>query len=149
MIGVVNPTPGSVSIGKDADDIEIACELDGYLPADARLSSTFKGATLGNILLGGIVGIAIDAGSGAMNEYPTSINVTLVPEAFESDAVRDEYFEAMRRRVVDDYEVSLAEIDQGCKGSKCDKKRDKLTTARDDRLADIEWKRMATVVEGQ
>ena len=36
--------------------------------------------TFGNILFGGIIGVAVDASSGAMNEYPSSVTVRLIPE---------------------------------------------------------------------
>lgn len=81
-IGVVNPTPGSVTIGKDKDAVDISCELSGYHTTTRKLDSTFQGMTLGNVLLGGIIGIAVDAGSGAMNEYPESISIRLMPEEF-------------------------------------------------------------------
>lgn len=44
---------------------------------------------MGNILLGGLVGAAIDAASGANNKYPERVMVILTPASFPSDEARD------------------------------------------------------------
>ena len=49
------------------------CGKEGYQNGRGILNSGFQGWTLGNLVLGGIVGLAVDAGSGAINEYPSSI----------------------------------------------------------------------------
>jgi hypothetical protein len=41
------------------------------IPAGAQL------ATLGNVLIGGLIGYAIDLGSGAASEYPRGIRIWL------------------------------------------------------------------------
>src|SRR6185436_19391524 len=64
-LGVVNPTPGTVQLGKGAAALDVSCKRLGYLDATAKVSSSFQGWTLGNAILGGIVGIVVDAGSGA------------------------------------------------------------------------------------
>jgi hypothetical protein len=37
----------------------------------------FQAATLGNILIGGVIGVVVDAASGAMGTYPPSVAVIL------------------------------------------------------------------------
>jgi hypothetical protein len=37
-------------------------------------------ATLGNILLGGVVGWGIDSATGADNKYTSPVNITLIPK---------------------------------------------------------------------
>lgn len=80
IIGVVNPTPGSILVDKSADNISVICSKEGYQDASGTLTSEFEGMTFGNILFGGIIGVAVDASSGAMNQYPSSITVRLVKE---------------------------------------------------------------------
>ena len=70
-------TPGTVNISKSKDPIGVVCNKKGYRTATSGADSDFEGMTLGNILLGGVVGVAIDAGSGAMNEYPDKVVLTL------------------------------------------------------------------------
>ena len=34
----------------------------------------------GNVLLGGVIGLGVDAASGAMNKYPDIVTVAMVPD---------------------------------------------------------------------
>ena len=62
--------PARLTVPRHKDNIVVSCALDGYEQSNEVLASSFTGATLGNILLGGIVGVIIDASSGANNKYP-------------------------------------------------------------------------------
>lgn len=73
-------TPATLELEKDKDELVITCEKDGYKKKVVHTDSTFQGWTLGNILFGGIVGIGIDAASGAMNEYPSQVSIPLQKE---------------------------------------------------------------------
>ena len=52
-VGVVNPTPGSVTISRSSRDLAVRCEKQGFEPGMRSISASFQAATLGNILLGG------------------------------------------------------------------------------------------------
>lgn len=80
-VGQVNPTPGSLHLDKSKDDLAIHCEHAGYQPADMSESPRFQGTTFGNIVAGGLVGVVVDAASGANFEYPADVRVTLAPSA--------------------------------------------------------------------
>ena len=148
-IGAVNPTPGSVTIGKDKDDIEISCELSGYHTTTKSLDSSFQGMTLGNVILGGIIGIAIDAGSGAMNEYPSSISLRLMPESFPSAEERDRYFDGLVQEVNESTEKIAKEGKYNCDNKVCKGRLEKLHTQRDGELADIETARSEARIQTQ
>ena len=70
-------TPESLHIEKDKDDLVITCEKEGYEKTVVHANSNFEGWTAGNILFGGIVGLGIDAATGAANEYPSQVVVNL------------------------------------------------------------------------
>ncbi|HTQ13970.1 MAG TPA: hypothetical protein VMH86_08835 [Rhizomicrobium sp.] len=72
-------SPGAVTVDKSKEDILIHCTKDGYQDADATIPSNFQGWTLGNIILGGVIGVGVDAASGAMNEYPNAYQVPMTP----------------------------------------------------------------------
>ena len=72
-------TPGVATVGKTKQDITIRCSKEGYQDAVSTIPSDFQGWTLGNILLGGIIGVGVDAATGAMNEYPHTFNVPMYP----------------------------------------------------------------------
>lgn len=116
-IAVVNPTPGSVAVPKSADNLSVFCKKEGYQTGAGSLASSFEGMTFGNILFGGVIGVAVDAGSGAMNKYPASLTVLLPPESFPSEPARDAYFD----KLIATKEVEAAEIikkvEQTCSGS--------------------------------
>lgn len=76
LIAHVDSTPESVHVEKAAADIIVQCEKDGA-KGNGVLPSEFAGATAGNILLGGFIGLGVDAMSGAANKYPESIIVKL------------------------------------------------------------------------
>ena len=78
-IARVDPTPGAATIKKTKFDMNIVCNLQGYQEAVYFNKSDVAGATLGNILLGGVVGWAIDSAAGADNKYESPVNITLVP----------------------------------------------------------------------
>jgi len=76
-IARVAPTPGTVEISKSQHDIEVDCNKPGYPRAVGRLNSELEAMTFGNLLIGGLVGVAVDYGTGAMNKYDKSITVPL------------------------------------------------------------------------
>lgn len=81
VIAQISPTPGQIVVEKTKHDILIECTKDGYQRAQIIAKSTFSGTTFGNVLAGGIIGVVVDASSGANNEYPESVNVQMTPLA--------------------------------------------------------------------
>ena len=77
-IGRVNPTPGTLTVKKTKHDINITCNLKGYQEAAFFNKSDVAGATVGNLILGGGIGWAIDSASGADNKYTSPVNITMV-----------------------------------------------------------------------
>jgi len=73
-------SPGSVTVHRSYDDMHVVCEKDGYDPGVATVKSHTKGMMAGNILFGGIIGAAVDAGTGAGYDYPALITVQLGEE---------------------------------------------------------------------
>ncbi len=148
-LGVARPTPGMVHIEKDAEDIVANCSMDGFQDTSGVLSSKFEGAALGNILLGGVIGFAIDAGSGALNEYPSSMLVVMIPNSFASEEERDIYFD----RIIESYEArsrrAVAVARKNCfedETSDCDRKVRAIESRRETELAEFERKRRSAEI---
>ena len=68
-------TPTSVSLNRNANmpgvtsgqkQYEVKIELEGYHPYEIKVKREFNSWFLGNIILGGLVGIVIDAATGSM-----------------------------------------------------------------------------------
>lgn len=76
-LGTIESTPGSVHVERTKDDISIICNKRGYGQAEGTSRSKVEGAVLGNILLGGGIGWAIDSANGSDNKYETPVNILL------------------------------------------------------------------------
>src|SRR5882724_491759 len=50
-------TPSAVTVDKSKEDILVRCSKPGYQDASASIPSDFQGWTLGNLVLGGIIGV--------------------------------------------------------------------------------------------
>ncbi|HYD58768.1 MAG TPA: hypothetical protein VEC35_00335 [Noviherbaspirillum sp.] len=86
-------TPGTVTVHRAYDDMNVKCEKDGLQPGIAAVKSSTKPMAFGNVLFGGVIGAAIDAGSGAAYDYPTLITV-IMEEAITQSAPASTAFAA-------------------------------------------------------
>jgi hypothetical protein len=144
---VANPTPQTVKLDKSVKDVTVACSKAGYQDSSGPLQSVFQGWTFGNIIFGGIIGVAVDAGSGAMSDYPQSVKITLIPNEFESIADRDAFFDQMRADVESESGEILKKLSTMCQNTAdCDKRAAAEEEAKQKRLAEIEAKRAAAKV---
>jgi hypothetical protein len=71
-------TPGAADIQKAYGDLVVVCRK-----SDTQGAATFvskpNGGAWGNILAGGLIGYAVDSGSGAVFNYPSELPVVMVP----------------------------------------------------------------------
>ncbi len=150
-VGMVSPTPGRVNVSRSKETMIVSCTRDGYEQSNEVLVSSFTGATVGNILLGGVVGIVVDAASGANNRYPDRVMVVLTPSTFPNDAARDAHFAAIRTRLEEGSAAEVKLIQSRCSSTNreiCTIEVKQLTDARDKALADLDRKRLAAKVAG-
>ena len=148
VVAVANPTPATVSLDKSQGNISITCEKSGYFNGASALSSEFKAMTFGNIIFGGIIGVGVDAASGAMHEYPESVTVVLSPKSFSGTSDRDEFFDRQRARIEREAKLALGELDETCdqKAHDCDALAQAINDAREAELQELERQREATIV---
>ncbi|HLB42382.1 MAG TPA: hypothetical protein VJN02_05965 [Gammaproteobacteria bacterium] len=69
----INSTPGSVTVNRSFNDLQINCEKPGYKPALKMVGSKTKAVVFGNAIIGGVIGAGIDMADGAAYEYPEDI----------------------------------------------------------------------------
>lgn len=91
---VIPETPGTVEITKGDGPLNVTCTKAGFKNGELLVEETFAGMTAGNIILGGGIGIIVDAASGAAQEYPDEVLVWMEPKSFASKAQKDAWFEA-------------------------------------------------------
>ena len=70
-------TPGSIVLQKGMDNISVRCTKECYEDGVGVIASNMEGMTAGNIVLGGVIGLGVDAASGAMNKYSPEIQVVM------------------------------------------------------------------------
>ena len=74
-------TPATVKVMRSIKDMNVVCNKDGYQSASTMVPSNVEPWTFGNILIGGLLGLGIDAYSGAMGKYPSKVDVPMKPTA--------------------------------------------------------------------
>jgi len=70
-------TPGSATVGRSGEALTVICTKDGLKAGSLTVESGVKAMAFGNLLFGGIIGGAVDAGTGAAFDYPTSMQVVM------------------------------------------------------------------------
>lgn len=77
QLAIIDPTPGTINVEKSSNDIHITCDMEGYETARFMLESEVQAMTAGNVLFGGVIGLGVDAASGAMNKYDSNVTVIM------------------------------------------------------------------------
>ncbi len=72
-------TPAFATVHKGDGPITLTCEKSGFKKTVHSFDETLVGATLANIILGGGIGILIDAVSGAAQQYASYIQLVMEP----------------------------------------------------------------------
>ena len=67
-------TPAAIFIRRSGGDLVVTCKKE-ELQAVATFKSTTSSSMWGNVLAGGLIGAAVDAGSGAGYDYPNPMNI--------------------------------------------------------------------------
>lgn len=114
VVGIVNPTPGSLMVHKSHTALDVVCAKEGFVDATGTVGTKFQAMTFGNILFGGLVGIVVDAASGATAEYEPQITIRLTPGEFADAAARDLFFEHQRQTFVAQAKVVRERIASQC-----------------------------------
>ncbi len=78
-------TPGTIMVHRCYSDLLVTCTKPNMEPGTAVVKSSAKAMTAGNIIFGGLIGLAVDAGTGAAFDYPSVIRV-IMGESTQIDA---------------------------------------------------------------
>jgi hypothetical protein len=71
--------PNTVSLEKGSDNIAVHCKKECYEDGVGVIASSVEPMTAGNILIGGVVGLGVDAVSGAINKYDPEATIVMRP----------------------------------------------------------------------
>ena len=88
----VGRTPAVVPVRRKGGSKTVHFELPGYKTTTMTLKKSIDGWVAGNLLIGGIIGLGIDAVSGRGGSFPNSVSVVLEPGrgVLDLDAIREE-----------------------------------------------------------
>ena len=123
LLGVVTATPATLNISKGTKAINVTCQLENHVLSTQTLDADFQAMTVGNVLVGGLIGIAVDAASGAAGKYADQVNVMMVPNRFASETARDAHYDGLRQKLAMQAEQTRTWIRQDCQGSDCEKRQ--------------------------
>jgi hypothetical protein len=73
-------TPGSVTLTKGSAALPISCTKECDLPGSGVIASNTEAMAAGNVVFGGLIGLGVDAATGAMNKYADQVTVAMIPD---------------------------------------------------------------------
>src|SRR5262245_15272241 len=73
-------TPGTVVLSKGSTALPIQCTKECYSMGSSIIPSGTEAMAAGNVVFGGLLGLGVDAASGALNKYPDVVTVAMTPD---------------------------------------------------------------------
>jgi hypothetical protein len=71
--------PANIILPKSKHNVAVTCQAQCYAKGVGTLASHTEMMTAGNVLFGGLIGLGVDAASGAMNKYDPGVEVMMTP----------------------------------------------------------------------
>lgn len=71
--------PANIVLPKSKHNVAVTCQAQCFAKGVGTLASHTEMMTAGNVLFGGIIGLGVDAASGAMNKYDPGVEVMMTP----------------------------------------------------------------------
>ena len=149
IIGALAQTPGTLVLDKSRKNVRGVCRKEGFQETMVIIEPDMVATTAGNIIAGGVVGLAVDAASGANFNYPQSVYFQMAPVSFTSETEREQFFAAAEDRINQEYAPNIAKVKEKCERTK-DEDCFALTTLeerRDAQLADLQSKKQQARIE--
>jgi hypothetical protein len=72
-------TPATLTLDKGADNVAVICRKECFQDSTGIIATHTEAMAAGNIIADGVIGLGIDAASGAMNRYNADNQIALVP----------------------------------------------------------------------
>jgi hypothetical protein len=72
-------TPATITLDKSQESITVLCKKECFQDGGTVIASNTETMAAGNLLVGGVVGLGVDAVSGAMNKYNPDNQIAMVP----------------------------------------------------------------------
>ena len=76
----MSSNPGVISVSRKSGVLDVQCTKRGYHTSVQAVTSSINGWTALNLLGFPIVGFVVDAVTGSLNKYPSSVTVVMQPK---------------------------------------------------------------------
>lgn len=80
-------TPPEVKLPRSKKKVDVTCNKAGYETGTKSFRGKVEVSTAGNVILGGGIGVGVDALTGAIYEYPDTIVIDMVKIGAETPTV--------------------------------------------------------------
>lgn len=110
---IATSTPQTLEVRKGDGPMTVSCSKDGYKTTEIVVEEGFAGMTPGNVLIGGGIGLVVDAASGAAQEYPDNVYVWMEPVSWASAEEEEAWHSA--KQAYDDEQKAKEEAMHGQK----------------------------------
>lgn len=74
-------TPATLTVDKSQEAITVQCRKECYHDGSGIIASNTETMAAGNVIFGGLIGLGVDAASGAMNKYTPQTDIVMLPIA--------------------------------------------------------------------
>lgn len=89
-------TPGTTYLPRGDGPATVTCRKADFKTTTVQINEGMAGATLGNVILGGAIGIVMDAASGAAQRYPDQVFIWMEPEHWPDEQSKLQWEEDKR-----------------------------------------------------
>jgi hypothetical protein len=83
-------TPGTANVARGGGEMKVRCEKKHYKKSERLVPQSLEPMTFGNVLIGGVIGVMVDAGTGAAFSYPSNVSVALIPDGTKIPEEKDQ-----------------------------------------------------------
>lgn len=143
-------TPDSIHLPSEAAPVTISCQAEGYRTTSQVMDTKMDGWIFGNIIFGGIIGAAVDAGRGAGQKFPPKFMVQLDPASFQTTTERDSYYKERADALANRYDQQIKKVENRYRGKNDDSKREralaKLEKEKAEKLEALDQRRTTSVI---
>jgi hypothetical protein len=71
-------TPATIELEKSQHNVSVTCHKSCYQDGVGIIPSYTEAMAAGNVLVGGVIGLGVDAATGAMNKYADRTSIPMV-----------------------------------------------------------------------
>lgn len=80
-------SPADLQIPRSKKSLQIECNKPGYQTTTKTVAGTLEGTVIGNVIVGGLPGLGVDAIAGSLYRYPDTIDIDMARNGISTPTV--------------------------------------------------------------